>query len=276
MRTLSTIDLMKKVALLYDFDKTLSTKDMQEFGFLEALGFKQASDFWNLSAKRAKSEQMDPILAYLYEILVQANKQGIRITRAYLNEFAKQVHYYPGVEQWFERLNHLALKRNITLEHYILSSGLKEIIETSTIAPYIKKIYACEYLYQDDVAVWPKLSINYTLKTQFLFRINKGVLEISEDEALNRYQAESDRPIPFQNMIYIGDGLTDVPSMKLVKMNGGHAIGVYPKGQKDNTISQQLIQDQRVDYIAEANYQADSQLERILLDILERVSHEIE
>jgi len=274
VRTLSTIDLMIKVAILYDFDKTLSTKDMQEFGFLEALGFTQANDFWKLCALRAKSEQMDPILAYLYEILVQAKRQGLTLSRAYLNGFAKQVLYYPGVETWFARLNQLAMDKEIVLEHYILSSGLKEIIETSTIAPFIKKIYACEYLYQEGVAVWPKLSINYTLKTQFLFRINKGVLEISEDEALNRYQAESERPIPFQNMIYIGDGLTDVPSMKLVKMNGGHAIGVYPKGHRDNTISQQLLQDQRVDFIAEADYQSGSKLEGMLLSILESVRHE--
>jgi 2-hydroxy-3-keto-5-methylthiopentenyl-1-phosphate phosphatase len=265
---------MKKVAIIYDFDKTLSTKDMQEFGFLESLGFEEAHLFWELCAKRAQNERMDPILAYLYEILVQAKLRHIPITRSFLNEFAHTIEYYPGVETWFTRLNHFAEDHQIKLEHYIISSGLSEMIEHSLIAPFIEKIFACEYLYEHEQAVWPKLAVNYTLKTQFLFRINKGILDINEQDALNQYQNEDERPIPFKNMIYIGDGLTDVPSMKLVKMYGGHAIGVHAPHRANDAIAQQLIQDQRVDFITEAKYTQGSPLEYFVRQILEQLQHE--
>jgi hypothetical protein len=215
---------------------------------------------------------MDPILAYLYEVLIQAQHQGLPITREQLNSYGPKLAYYPGVDTWFERLNHAAQTYDLELHHYILSSGLTEIIETSTIAPHITKIFACEYLYNEQgIAVWPKVLVNYTLKTQFLFRINKGVLNIYDDEALNRYQPEDQRPIPFQRMIYIGDGLTDVPSMKLVKTNGGVAIGVYPEQQKPSAITQQLLKDQRVDAIAKADYRPGSPLELTLIDIFKRL-----
>lgn len=263
---------MKTVAILYDFDKTLTTHDMQEFGFLNDLGFTDPQRFWQLSAQSARRENMDPILAYLYEVLIQAQVQGLPITRAQLNSYGPKLEYYPGVDTWFERLNQAAQTYDLELHHYILSSGLAEIIETSVIAPYITKVFACEYLYNEQgMAVWPKLSVNYTLKTQFLFRINKGVLNIYDDEALNRYQPEAERPIPFQRMIYLGDGLTDVPSMKLVKTNGGVAIGVYPEDQKPNVITQQLLKDQRVDAIAKADYRAGSPLEMTLIDIFKRL-----
>ena len=270
------MSLMKKVAILYDFDKTLSTQDMQEFGFLKDLGFEDSKEFWALSAQRAHTHRMDPILSYLYEILVQAKRHNLKITEALLRQYGPRIEYYPGVDTWFERINALGASYGLHLEHYILSSGLSEMIEASRLAPYITKIFACAYLYDElGNAVWPKVSVNYTLKTQYLFRINKGVLDIFDDEELNRYQPEDQRPIPFQRMIYIGDGLTDVPSMKLVKNNGGLAIGVYPLGQEYSAISQQLLNDQRVDAIAPADYQAGSALESVLHQHFIRINHEI-
>ena len=173
----------------------------------------------------AKDEQMDPILAYLRLMLKKASEKGVSVTRENFVKLGKSIEYYPGVEEWFSRIDEYGKENGVTIEHYVISSGLREIIEGSSIYKHFKKVYACEFLYDENqVAAWPKLAVNYTNKTQFLFRINKGVLEINEDRKLNEYIKEEDRRIPFRNMIYIGDGLTDVPCMKLVKVNKGQWI----------------------------------------------------
>ena len=254
-----------KVAILYDFDKTLSGKDMQEFGFFDDIGVKDANDFWNVVKHNAATEEMDHILAYLREMIVHTQKLGIKLSKAFLGRYGSKIELYPGVENWFEYINQVALDLGIELEHYIISSGLKEIIEQTSIARYFKKIYACEFLYDEEgQAVWPKLSVNYTIKTQFLYRINKGILDINNDEDLNRFQTEAERDIPFSHMIYIGDGFTDVPSMKLVKMNGGHALAVYPYGDKQTIQSTTLLTDKRVDFVAEADYRPNQEVDTII------------
>lgn len=254
-----------KIALLYDFDKTLSYKDMQEYGFFDDLKIEDSKSFWGHVKAKAEREEMDHILTYLHEMIVQTKLRGIKLSRDMLGKYGSHIEFYPGVVDWFEHINKVAQTYGIELEHYIISSGLKEIIENTPIAPYFKKIYACEYLYDENgQAIWPKLSVNYTIKTQFLYRINKGILDISNDSDLNRYQKEEDRPIPFSHMIYIGDGFTDVPSMKLVKMNGGHAIAVVPYGKKRTQESDALFEDKRVDFVAEADYRKGQEIDRII------------
>lgn len=201
----------------------------------------------------------------------KASEKSLPVTRDKFVELGKDIEYYPGVEEWFERIDSYGKENGVTIEHYVISSGLKEIIEGSSIKKYFKEIYACEFLYDENgVAVWPKLAVNYTNKTQFLFRINKGVLDVSEDEKLNEYVKEEERRIPFRNMIYIGDGLTDVPCMKLVKLNNGQSIAVFKKRKKDTAAK--LMEENRVDFITEADYRKDGELDKIVRTIIEKMA----
>ena len=258
------------IAIMYDFDKTLSTKDMQEYGFIPKLGV-TSSEFWADVDTLKKKENMDPVLAYLRVMLKKASEKGVSVTRDEFVSLGKDVEYFKGVEDWFERINAYGKANGVNVEHYVISSGIKEIIEGSSIGKNFKRIYACEFLYdENNVAVWPKLAVNYTNKTQFLFRINKGVLDICDDESLNAYTPEEDRRIPFRNMIYIGDGLTDVPCMKLVKLNRGQSIAVFANRRK--TVANKLLNENRVDFITEANYTKDSELDKIVKTIIEKMS----
>ena len=260
---------MKKkpvVAIMYDFDKTLCTKDMQEYTFIPNLGM-TATDFWAESGKLSKDKKMDGILAYMYLMIDKARSAHIKIQREEFVKLGFDLELYNGVESWFDRINQIGEDLGIKVEHYIISSGLREIIEGSSIYKHFKEVFACEFLYdENNVACWPKNAVNYTTKTQFLFRINKGILDISKDEELNKYTPEDDRPVPFRNMIYIGDGLTDVPCMKLVKANGGYSIAVYTKGKRSKVES--LIEHERVDFISLADYSEGSDLDITFRDIL--------
>lgn len=254
------------VAFLYDFDKTLTPRDMQEYGFIEALGITEANEFWTLVTKTAEDEAMDRILSYLYVMVKQAKQKGLKLTREMLASFGPQVTFYPGVKEWFSTVNEIGRTMGIEVQHYIVSSGLREIIDATPIANEFKRIYACEFLYDENgEAVWPKLTINYTNKMQFIFRINKGILDINNDVDLNSYMADEDRPVPLKNMVYFGDGLTDVPSMKLVKTSGGHSVAVYTEASR--LAAENLAQHGRVDFIAPADYSADS----ALMDIARRI-----
>lgn len=260
---------MKKkpvVAIMYDFDKTLCTKDMQEYTFIPNLGM-TATDFWTESGKLSKGKKMDGILAYMYLMIDKARSAHIKIQREEFVKLGVDLELYNGVESWFNRINQIGEDLGIKVEHYIISSGLREIIEGSSIYKHFKEVFACEFLYdENNVACWPKNAVNYTTKTQFLFRINKGILDISKDEELNKYTPEDDRQVPFRNMIYIGDGLTDVPCMKLVKANGGYSIAVYTKGKRSKVES--LIEHERVDFISLADYSEGSDLDITVRDIL--------
>ena len=258
------------IAIMYDFDKTLSTKDMQEYGFIPNIEV-SSKQFWGEVEAMKKSEGMDSILAYLRHMLKKASEKGVPVTRDAFVALGKDIEYYPGVEDWFERINEYGKENGVTVEHYVISSGIKEIIEGSSIKKHFKKIYACEFLYDENgAAVWPKLAVNYTNKTQFLFRINKGVLDVWDDKNLNDYVPEEERRIPFRNMIYIGDGLTDVPCMKLVKANKGQAIAVFRKRKKE--AAAQLISENRVDFITEANYCKNGELDNIVKTIIEKMA----
>ncbi|MCF0110645.1 MAG: haloacid dehalogenase-like hydrolase [Erysipelotrichaceae bacterium] len=259
---------MTTIAIMYDFDKTLCTKDMQEYGFIPSLNMSPA-EFWQNVQMQTKEHNMDSCLSYMYYMVKCANEKGMPITRSQLTSQGKDIELFPGVEDWFTRINAYGWKRGIQIEHYIISSGLKEIIEGSPIAHEFERIYAGEFHYNEDGhADWPAMAVNYTNKTQFMFRINKGALELWDD-AINEQVDESDRRIPFTNMIYLGDGMTDVPCMSLVKRYGGHSIAVY---QKKKDVCKKLIDQNRINYYAPADYRANHQLETILFNLIDKVA----
>ena len=260
------------VAIMYDFDKTLCTKDMQEYTFIPDIGL-SSKEFWSISNNLAREKKMDAILAYMHVMIEQAHTAKKNIRREEFVKMGKDLEFFPGVEDWFKRINEFGAANGLTIEHYIISSGLHEIIEGSSIYKQFKEVFACEYLYdENDVPVWPKNAVNYTTKTQFLFRINKGVLDISNDADLNKYTPEDDRLIPFRNMIYIGDGLTDVPCMKLVRSNGGYSIAVYQKSKRSKVSD--LIANNRVNFIELADYSEDSDLDKTVKTILRKMASE--
>ena len=262
---------MKKpiVAIMYDFDKTLCTKDMQEYTFIPSLA-ESAKEFWEETTQLARKEKMDAILTYMYLMLKKSKAKNKKISRQAFIDAGRDIELYPGVNDWFDRIKKYGQDNGVCIEHYIISSGLKEIIEGCPISDKFKQIYACEFHYDvNGVADWPKTAVNYTNKTQYLFRINKGILDLSNDRELNKFVHEDDRRVPFRNMIYIGDGMTDVPCMKLVKLNGGHSIAVY---KKDKTAGNELLKDRRVDYTLKADYREGKELDSIVKNIIEQIA----
>jgi len=257
---------------MYDFDKTLSPKDMQEYDFIPNIGIKPEA-FWKESNELAKKNNMDKILAYMYLMIKKAGEHDVPITRESFVDKGKRVELFKGVKTWFDRVNEYGKNKGINVEHYIISSGLKEIVEGTPIADKFTKIFASEFYYDvNKVAKWPAMAVNYTSKTQFLFRINKGILDVTDDTGINKYVREEERTIPFTNMIYIGDGYTDVPCMKLVKANGGHSIAVYQPGSPTKKeIAEKLIQENRVNFIASADYSAGKPLEKMVFVIIDKI-----
>lgn len=263
---------MKKpiIAVMYDFDKTLCAKDMQEYSFIPSIGM-NAEEFWSEANRIAVKSDMDKILAYMYLMIKQAKKNDIPITKESFQNLGKDVVLFKGVKGWFKRVNQYGKEHGVEIEHYILSSGLKEIIEGTPIAKEFKKIYACEFHYNErGNADWPQQAVNFTTKTQFLFRISKGVLDVLDDVKLNMNMADEERRIPYRNMIYLGDGITDVPCMKLVKQYGGQSIAIYQKKHKSKVGV--LLRDERVNFMCEADYTEGSELDNIIKLIIEKMA----
>lgn len=258
---------MVKVALIYDFDKTLCTKDMQEYQLIPNLGYQNPVDFWKEVSAFSEQHHLDRISAYLYLLVKKYEEQNNPLTLQHFDHLGACVEFYEGVLSWFERVNAYGKNLGLEIEHYIISSGNSEVIGATPIAKYFKKIYACRYYYEDGIAKWPAHIVNYTTKTQYLFRINKQVLDETNDADLNAYQAMENRPIPFHRMIYIADGLTDIPCMKLVKEYGGKSIAVYAD-QIHSQVAKQLLEENRVDFACMSNYSKGSNLEKTIFDIL--------
>ncbi len=258
------------IAILYDFDKTLCTTDMQEYDFIKNLGM-TSDEFWGESGRISREYEVEKILSYMLVMLQQSKKKGIPLTREYLKSCGEHVELFSGVATWFDRINAFGKSLGVEIEHYIISSGTQEIIEGTPIAKYFKKVFACRYLYDDNgEAIWPALAINYTLKTQYIYRISKGILDVTDDESVNREQDESLRRIAYSNMIYIGDGLTDIPCMKMVKERGGKSIAVYPEGKGDTV--KPLVDDDRINYVCVADYSESSTMERIVKLMIEHMA----
>ncbi|MBQ2061112.1 MAG: haloacid dehalogenase-like hydrolase [Oscillospiraceae bacterium] len=258
------------IALLYDFDKTLCTTDMQNYAFIPALGMSPA-EFWSLANTFGRDNHMDGLLAYMYTMIAQCRKRDIRLDREFLIRCGRDIRLFPGVEDWFARINTFGESQGVEIEHYVLSSGLKEIIEGSGICHEFKKVYACEFLYDDDgLASWPKLDVNFTNKTQFIYRINKGVLDVSDDRTLNSSMPDDSKRVPFTNMVYIGDGLSDVPCMKMMRAYGGQAIAVYQDSNRQGV--EELLSGHRVDFIFPADYREGTDLDLTVKNIIRKMA----
>lgn len=258
------------LAICYDFDKTLSPDDMQAQGYIQSVGF-DVGEFWKQSNSLASSNDMDQNLAYMLT-MKQTAEGRVLFTRQKLMDYGAEVALFPGVQNWFERIRTYGENRGVIVEHYIISSGLKEMIEGTAVAGEFKKIYASSFYYnENNVAIWPAQVVNYTNKTQFLFRIEKGVLDIN-DPGVNDSFAPDEMRVPFRNMVYIGDSDTDVPCMKLVNVNGGYSIGVYNADVKDKTKVYKMMRENRIEYYAPADYSEGKELDTLLKAIIDRTA----
>ena len=257
------------IAIMYDFDKTLCTRDMQEYDLIPKLDM-SSDDFWAEANNFGRAQKMDGILAYMYTCVRHCREKGVSLKRESFVSSGRSVELYKGVEEWFDRINAFGKEQGAKIEHYVISSGMKEIIEGTSIADKFTEIFACEFYYDEQGnAAWPKTAVNYTNKTQFVYRINKGVLDVSNDVDLNRSMPDDSKRVPFTNMIYIGDGLSDVPCMKMMKAYGGQAIAVYQEDSRSK-VEELLIKD-RVDFIFPADYSIDGELDRTVKNIIKKV-----
>lgn len=256
------------LAICYDFDRTLSPEDMQAQGYIQSIGY-DVADFWKESNSLAADNDMDQNLAYMYTMVTKARGRLV-FNKEILKADGAKIKLYPGVDTWFTRVNQYGQEKGITIEHYIISSGLKEMIEGTMVAKYFKKIYASSFYFDDvGVAVWPAQAVNYTNKTQYLFRIKKGILDIN-DQKVNDYFDPDKVVVPFRNMVYIGDSDTDIPCMKLVNSNGGYSIGVYDSETQDKTKVFKMLREHRIKYFAPADYREGSSLEGLIKNIGDR------
>lgn len=258
------------IAFLYDFDKTLCTTDMQNYAFIPGLGMTPA-EFWAEANGFGRQNRMDGVLAYMYIMLREAERRNRPFTREDLVEKGRGIELFPGVEGWFGRINAFGETQGVQVEHYVISSGLREIIEGSPISSAFREIYASEFYY--DAAgrpAWPKLAVNFTAKTQFVYRINKGVLDVSDDKTLNDSMPDDSKRVPFPNMIYMGDGLSDVPCMKMMRAYGGQAIAVYQSGNRSGV--EELLARRRVDFIFPADYREGTGLDGTVKNIIRKIA----
>ncbi len=260
------------IAVVYDFDGTLSPQPMQEYTVLPKLGI-PPNEFWARVNRDARETQSDMMLVYMRHIIEALEVGRINVKREDFAAMAEAIEYFPGVATWFTRMNQYVRRKSagrVKIQHYLISAGQKEILDGASIRRHFKRIYASEYHFNHHgVATFPKILVTDTMKTQFLFRINKGREGVNE--SINEHMPEADRPIPFQNMIYVGDGMTDVPSMALTKKSGGHTVAVYQPNGKGRATCVKLLNAGRADFIAAADYRAGSKLSRrveLLLDAI--------
>ena len=266
------------VSIAYDFDGTLAPGNMQEHSFLPKLGI-DPEEFWNKSNKMAEENDMDEILAYMQLMISESKSRSLSIKRKDFENYGKSIKFFNGVEGYFDRINAYGKEKGIEVEHYIISSGIREFVQGTKIARHFKNIFASGFKYDiNGVAEWPALAINYTNKTQYLFRINKGIHNSYDNSLINKYIPEKEKPVSFDRMIYIGDGETDVPAMKMIKYKGGTAIAVYNPSKKKSRTEQsprkkceELLLQGRADFIAPADYSDGSRLDQIVKSVLDKI-----
>ncbi len=274
---------LKRTAIVYDFDGTLAPGNIQEHSLLPHYLGTDKEAFWAEVKSRQARHDADQILVYLQLLLELARSKEKRLSSRVLEEQGAKTPFFEGVEGWFARINAHAAAAGLCLEHYIVSSGNEEMIRGCAIAPHFKQIFACKYIYNEaGEAIWPGSAVNYTTKTQYLFRINKGVETHADDESVNRWVAPGDRPIPFERMLYLGDGDTDIPSMKMVRHQGGHSVAVFDpqkwadQASKDGPQTREkaykLIAEDRADFVVPADYQDGSQLDVTVKGLLGRIA----
>lgn len=263
------------VAICYDFDGTLAPGNMQEHSYIPNLGLDNA-EFWDKANQLAKENDMNEILAYMHLLLEKARQKDLPIRKDDFVEHGKNIPLYPGVEGWFDRINDFGKSLGFDIRHFVISSGLREMVEGTRISHHFSFVFASGYYYNTDgLAEWPAVGIDYTGKTQFLFRINKGIFNSWDSSVINKYMLENEKPFPFERFIYIGDGETDVPAMKMVNYQGGYTIAVFDPGKSVNRegrlskdVSLELLRQGRARYIAPADYRLNSDLDILLTNIL--------
>ena len=270
------------VAICYDFDGTLIRGNMQENSFIPELGMKE-KDFWRKVDRKAKSQDMDKVLAYMELMVEKARERGKPFNRETLRKHGEGVSLFPGVKTWFESINREGAKLGLALDHYIISSGIDEMIIGSPIGEHFKHVFASGFSYDaNGVPKFAARAVNYTTKTQYLFRINKGIPN-SWDSKVNAFMDKSKRPNPFTRMIYLGDGETDIPAMKMLNYQGGYSIAVYPPaaGQgrtREESNAKRMVermhQEDRTQFIAEADYRKNRRLFKIVMARLQRIADE--
>ena len=262
-----------RAAIVYDFDGTLSPNAMQEHTLIPELGFSDPMKFWKSVKEDNLAADGDEILSYMFSLLQHST---VRPSREHFAKHGRELTLFEGLPEWFNNMNQFATSQEIALEHYVISSGLEEMISASPLASHFRHIFASKYRYDEEGhAVWPAASINYTTKTQYLFRINKGVLNYWDDRAVNRWIPMDERPIPFEHMIFIGDGDTDIPAMKMLRYQGGCAIAVFDPTQfksSGQTKMYNLIAEDRANYVCPADYSTNSQLDVVVRGVLGRIA----
>lgn len=278
MRKLATL------AISYDFDGTLAAGNMQERDFIPAIGMTTAK-FWKEVHALSAEHEADNILVYMRLMIEKAEAAQVTVRRADFMQYGKNLSFFDGIESyddvdgenhlgWFDRINEYARQSGVQIEHYVISSGIREMVEGSRISRYFKKVYASSYWYDHHgVAKWPALALNYTTKTQYLFRINKGTLHVYDHDKINDFVPHAERAIPFRNMIFVGDGETDIPCFRLVKDQGGHSIAVYQPGKRGARVrSDKLMSEGRVNFATGADYREGAKLDRIVKGIIDKTA----
>lgn len=262
-----------KVAMIYDFDETLSVTYMQDYILIPSLGMKPGT-FWKKANQWSHDNCADQITGSMYYFFKTAKEKGIRLTRQFFCDAAKSITYFEGVEEWFDRINEYGKNLGLQIEHYIVSSGYEEIIAGASIRRHFTDVFGCSYAFgEDGTPVWPARVVNYSTKTQYLSKINKGLGKL-EDRAVNEFMPDEERPIPFRRMIYFGDGMTDIPSMKLTKERGGNAIAVYQPKSRHKKTAIKLLSDDRVNFALPADYRENSQVDCVVKTILDKLATE--
>ncbi len=266
-----------RAAIVYDFDGTLARGNLHERSFVPDIAGMSHAEFW-LDVKRlAKAEDADEILVYMHLMLDRARTAGRPVTRAALRDAGRDPDLFDGLDHWFERTNAFADDLGFSLDHYVISSGIYEMIEGCPLFGRFRQVFASRFLFDiNGEARWPSVAINYTTKTQYLFRINKGIENSWDGAAINRFMAPDARSVPFERMIFIGDGETDIPSMKMVTSQGGCAVAVLDPYQWNEPRSldkiSRLISEERVSFVAPADYQPMSQLDVLIKGALGRIA----
>jgi len=265
--------MKNRVAIIYDFDLTLSNKEMQEFGLFDAI--KTDNDTIMQRVRTfAKDNNADLMLSFLLIILKQAKENKIKITRNFLKNLGKNISYFNEVETWFDRINKFGKDLGLKIEHYIISAGHKEMLEGTSIFKHFKRVFGCEYLYDENgEAYWPKILINYTTKTQFLFRIRKNRLDDLYDDYHINNKLEDDKQLSFKNVIYLGDGATDIPCMQIITNGGGLSLSLYDEQNKKKMLfANDLLEDKRVSASIKADYSEDSEIDKIIKERLKEIA----
>ncbi len=273
---------LQRIAIAYDFDGTLAPGNMQQHSFIPKLGV-ESGTFWKEVKTISKENDMNEILAYMHHMLKRAKEKDIQITKKAFIDHGKGMPLFPGVNEFFKKINDYARTKGLVIEHYIISSGLRDILKGTPIYKEFEMVFASAYKYEvNDVAEWPALAIDYTNKTQFLFRINKGIKNAWDNETINKFMPENERPMPFNRMIYLGDGETDIPAMKMINFQGGKSIAVYnpdtktKSGKKAKKTTQELVSQGRANYVAPADYSEGSSLYKIIQLCIDSMAAEIE